>query len=306
MSRAKITRYLGALSIAGLSVAILSGCGVPPQTNGNTANLNANTNQNSNTFNANVAMNTSTPTFGEPESYQGVMSLNLEAVGEGQQTMTMPPLQAVVARSGNDRAMQFALPNNEKIIYIEKGAQNFVVLPSRKQYAELNEQALGFEVRRLMMPDQIVDRLKGVQGVKYAGEETVNGRTVQKYIYGAAADTGTQAGTVTTESFFLVDKETGLPVRSAISSQSTSGANVQGFQGVRLVTQMNDIKTTPDAGIFDVPTDYQKIDPEQVRAQANTIFNAAAAIIGQLINQANARPSPAANMSPAGNSNTNR
>jgi hypothetical protein len=122
---------------------------------------------------------------------------------------------------------------------------------------------------------------------------------MQKYVYGAATNTGTEAGPVTTESFFLIDKETGLPVRSTISSQSTSGGNVQGIKGGRLLTQMRDLRTTPDPNIFDVPTDFQKIDPEQVKAQATLIFNAAAAVIGQLINQA--QSTPAANNSPAAN-----
>ena len=294
--------YFGGAALALSLSVMLSGCGAPPQTAVNTANINSNVNSNVNASNSNIAAgNTSAPQFNEPESYQGVISLKLEAVGQQQQTTTMPPLEAVVARSGADRMMQFALPTNEKIIYVEKGNQNFIVLPSRRQYAELNEQALGFEVRRLMMPEQIVQQLKALPEVRFAGEESLNGRTVQKYVYGAATNTGTQAGTVTTESYFLIDKETGLPLRSTTSSQSTSGGNVQGVQGIRLVTEMRDLKTTPDPNIFDVPTDYQKIDPEQVKAQANLIFNAAAAIIGQLMNQANAAPSPTATMSPAAN-----
>jgi hypothetical protein len=293
-------RCLGA-TLAFASIAFISGCGAPPATV-NTGNTNSNANVNVNASNTNIAAsNTSTQAFREPESYQGVISLKLEAVSQQQQTTSMPPLEAIVARSGEDRVMQFTLPTNEKIIYVEKGDQNFIVLPSRRQYAELNEQALGFEVRRLMMPEQIVQQLKALPGVKFAGEEVVSGRTVQKYVYGAETNTATQAGTVSTESYFLIDKETGLPLRSTTSSQSTSGGTVQGVQGIRLVTEMKDLKTTPDANIFDVPTDYQKIDPEQVKAQANLIFNAAAAVIGQLMNQASAAPSPTATKSPAAN-----
>jgi hypothetical protein len=287
--------------VSGLAAGLL-GCGGMPVANSN-SNANAKTLANNSNVNSNADANMATgpaPVFGEPESYQAVISLTLETVGQ-QQNVSMPPLEAVVARSGNDRAMQFALPTNEKIVYIEKGDQNFVVFPSRKQYAELDEQALGFEVRRLMMPEQIVEQLKGIQGVRFVGEETVDGRVMQKYVYGAATNTGTEAGTVTTESFFLVDKETGLPVRSTISSQSTSGGNVQGIRGGRLLTQMRDLRTTPDPNIFDVPTDFQKIDPEQVKAQATLIFNAAAAVIGQFINQAQSTPAPAANNSPAAN-----
>jgi hypothetical protein len=80
---------------------------------------------------------------------------------------------------------------------------------------------------------------------------------------------------------------------------------VQGVNGVRVVTEMTDIKTNPDANIFMLPSDFQKIDPEQVKAQANLVFQAVAAIIGQMVNQASANNAPPANTSPAANSSTN-
>lgn len=307
MSRLSLHRYLLVAGVISAVTSFASSCGAPAGnvTSGNT-NIAVNTNINANTFNSNVNANSSTAalSFTEPQTYQGVISLTLQTVGDQQQTASMPPLKAVVARNGTDRAMEFTLPTNEKVIYIEKAGVQYVVLPSRRQYAELTSEALGFEVRRLMMPEQIVNQLKAIPGARPAGEETVNGRVVQKYVYGSAANTGTQAGTVETESYFLIDKETGLPLRSETVSQSTSGGNVQGVKGVRLLTEMSDLKPTPDANVFNVPTDFQKIDPEQVKAQANLIFNAAAAVIGQLINQAQApkvSPTPAANTSPAAN-----
>ena len=112
-------------------------------------------------------------------------------------------------------------------------------------------------------------------------------------------NTNSQAGTVATDSYFLIDKETGLPVRSETVSQSASGGNVQGINGVRLVTEMTDIRPTPDAALFNVPTEFAKIDPEQVKMQANILFQAAAAVIGQMINQAKVSPTPAAANPPA-------
>ena len=301
MSRLSRHRYIATSCLVGIVSLLFSACGQPA---GNVSSIDSNTarnaNINANTFNANVNSTASGPMLIEPQAYQGVISLTVQTVGE-QQNASMPPLQAVVARNGDDRAMEFTLPTNEKIAYIEKGGVKYVVLPTRRQYAELTTEALGFEVRRLMMPEQIVNQLKGIQGVQLAGEETINGRQVQKYIYGSSANTGTQAGTVATESYFLIDKETGLPIRSETFSQSTSGGNVQGVKGVRLLTEMKDIRPQPDPNIFNVPTDFQKIDPEQVKAQANLIFNAAAAVIGQLINQANAAPTPAETASPAAN-----
>jgi hypothetical protein len=206
------------------------------------------------------------------------------------QNASLPPVGAVVARSGADRVMEFALPSGEKVIYLDKGGVNYVILPGRKQYAELSKEALGFEVRRLMMPDQIVQQVKAIPGIRLVGEETANGRPVVKYAYSGAADTQTQAGTVSTESFVLVDKETSLPVRSETVSQSQ--ANVQGVKGLKIVTEMTDIKTTPDTSIFTLPTDFQKIDSEQVKAQANLVFSAISALIGQAMQQTQPAASP--------------
>ena len=239
-------------------------------------------------------------TTSEPEQYQANVKLTLETLGEGQKG-TLPAIGAMVARSGADRVMEFALPTGEKVIYLDKGGMNYVILPNRKQYAELTKEALGFEVRRLLMPEQIVQQVKAIPGVRLVGEETANGRTVVKYAYSGAANTQTAAGTVATESYVLVDKETGLPVRSETVSQTQSGANVQGVNGVRVVTEMTDIKTAPDANIFTLPSEFQKIDPEQVKAQANIVFQAVAAIIAQMVNQASANNAPAANSSPAVN-----
>lgn len=284
---------LGSIVLSAIMIA--AGC-QPPATNTTVTNttVNANTNTNSN---GKVPTATTTITTSEPEQYQANIRLTLETLGETQKA-TMPAVGAVVARSGADRIMEFTLPNNEKVVYLDKGGTNYVILPNRKQYAELNKEALGFEVRRLMMPDQIVNQVKAIPGVRMVGEETLNGRSVMKYAYSATANTQTQAGTVATDSYVLVDKVTGLPVRSETVSQSQTGGNVQGVNGLRIVTEMTDIKTTPDANIFTLPSDYQKIDSEQVKAQANLIFSAVAALVGQVVKQAQTAPSPAFSPTP--------
>lgn len=297
----KGTKLLGTFAVFGAGAIFITGC-TPPAAN--TALNSGPTNLNRNTANINTNTNTTTSstsviTTSEPEQYQANVKLTLETMGQAQKA-SLPPLGAVVARSGADRVMEFALPTGEKVIYLDKGGMNYIILPNRKQYAELSKEALGFEVRRLLMPEQIVSQVKAIPGVRLVGEETANGRPVVKYAYSGAANTQTQAGTVATESFIVVDKETSLPVRSETVSQSQSGANVQGISGVRIVTEMSDIKTTPDASIFTVPSEFQKVDPEQVKAQANLIFSAVGALIGQVMNQAQAPAmSPSPMVSPA-------
>ena len=272
--------------------------GCAPTGNSNLTSVNRNANVSNSMVNSNMS---SFATSGnavdtrEPDQYQANIKLSLQTMGS--QPASLPTLGAEVARSGDDRVMEFNLPTNEKVIFLDKGGMNYVIFPSRKQFAELNKETLGFEVRRMMMPEQIVEQAKAMPGMTLVGEETQNGRQVLKYSYQAMTNTNTAAGNVQTESYLLVDKETGLPLHTETVSQSQSG-NVNGVNGVRVVTEMTDIKTSPDATMFDLPTDYQKIDPATVRAQVNLIFNAVAAVIGQAVQQqqqtanSNAMPSP--------------
>lgn len=284
-------------------ILVFTGC--QPQAgnmNANMANTNANVSNsltntaNSNAANANTVSSVTVETK-EPEQYSAMVALKMEATGENN-TAQLPAIGANVARNGADRRMEFTLPTGEKIVYLDKNGTNYAIFPNRKQYAELNQESLGFEVRRLLMPEQIVNQVKAMQGVQRVGEENVNGRAVVKYAYSGTANTQTQAGNVATESFILIDKETGLPLRSETVSQSQTGGNVQGYKGMRFVTDMSDVKTTVDPTLFNPPTDFQKIDAEQVKAQANLIFNAVAALLGQAMKQAQPNPSPMA--SPSG------
>lgn len=290
------------LSLLMLSVIASLGLACEPQptnTNINANVTNTNTKPNTN-VNSNLSNTNSTNVTGavietkEPEQYQATVTLKLET--SGSQTMTMPPLKAEVARSGQDRRMEFGLPNGEKLIYLDKGGKQFVISPARKQYAELNQESLGFEVRRLLMPEQIVNQLKNVKGVERVGEEKVNGRDVIKYRYGATTNTQTKAGNVATESYILVDKETSLPLRSETVAESQG--DVQGVQGLRLVTELNNIRMESPAELFAEPTDFKKVEPQEIRQQVNTLFSAAVAIIGQLLKTAQPAATPTASPKP--------
>ncbi len=260
-----------------------------PATNSNVQTTNLNSNSANSVSNANSMMNSntnsninSTATISEtkePDQYQAVVQLKLEATGDKNAT-AFPTISANVARSAADRRMEFNLPNGDKIVYLDKAGTNYLLLPNRKQYAILDKDSLGFDVRQLMVPEQIVNQVKNVKGVERVGEENVNGRQVIKYRYGAVTNTQSQAGQVATESFFLIDKETGLPLHSETVSQSQNG-NVQGYQGLRIVTEMTDIKTEIMPDLFTLPTDYAKIDASQVKAQADLIFNTVALLLNQ-------------------------
>jgi len=296
------------ISIFALAASVVAtSCGSTPTGNTNLTSVNANTSVANSVANSNLgSLPTTTSNTAinarEPEQYQANIRLNIQTMGGGnQQNASIPTIGATVARSGNDRVMEFTLPNNEKAIFLDKGGQNYLILPNRRQYAELTKEALGFEVRRLLMPEHIVNQVKNQPGVTPAGEETINGRQVVKYTYQTATNTQTQAGTVATESYLLVDKETGLPLRSETVSQSQSGGNVQGVNALRIVTEMTDIRTDPDPARFTLPTDFQRIEPEAVRQQTAAIFNVVGSLVGQMMNQASRPPAATnANVNAAG------
>lgn len=289
-----------------LPLATIFGAGCPAPTNSNTtiANTNVNVSTNGNTVsvgNVSTTVETSSTVIEskEPEQYQATVMLKFQTSGD--QKVATQPIRAEVARNGADRRMEFALPNGEKFIYLESGGKQFIVMPQRKQYAELTKEALGFEVRSLMMPEQIVKQLNNLKGIERVGEEKIDGRDAIKYRYAATTDTKSQAGQVESEAFIFVDKETGLPIRSF--SNVESQGNVQGVKGASLVTEINNIRTTAEPTLFAEPTDFAKVPPEQIRQQVDLFFSAATAIVTQMLKSAQTQQtapaaSPAASSTP--------
>ncbi len=275
---------------------LLLGCGPQPGvtnssvvvTNANAVNTNT---ANSAATNSNSAVGAAVETK-EPEAYQATVTMRFETVGA--QATALPPISAKVARGGGDRRMEFAMPAGGRVIFLDKGGKNYLILPEKRQFAELDRQSLGFDVRRMLMPEQIVAQVKFVRGVERVGEEKYNGRDVIKYRYAATANTQTRAGEVATESYLMVDKETGLPLRSETTSQSTGGGNVQGVSGLKVVTEMTDLRSDAPATLFDEPKGLEKIQSDQVRAQVDIIFSSIAAFLGQVVKsvQSLATPTP--------------
>jgi hypothetical protein len=280
-------------------LAVIAGaaCQTATNTNTNTGNVNATP-----AANVNAASSTSSGPgieAREPDKYQAKLTVKAQTTGTGQ-NLSIPALTADVARNGVDRRIALVLPGGEEVIYLDRADKRYVILPKRKQYAELTPQSVGFEVPRLMTPGQIVDQLKNLQGYQRAGEETVNGRTAIKYRYSGTTTTGTQAGDVKTEATVLIDKETGLPLRSDTSAESQAG-NVKGVTGLNLITEMTDIKTDVDPAIFEVPQGMTKVSDQQVRQSVDAVGRAVVAIIGQLMeaakSNASTAPSPATSAS---------
>jgi hypothetical protein len=286
------------LFLTGLVILAASSC--QPATNINSnANLNANSNANSNVSISNN--NTSSEPAGivvntrEPDKYTSTLVFSLQTEG-GDKAMGIPPLSIGVARNGDDRRVEFKLPDGTPLVYLDHNNHHYVIVPSRKQYAELTQEATGFQMHKMLTPGQLVESLKNVKGLERAGDETFNGRTAEKYQYSKTTNTNTKAGEVQANAYIYVDKETGLPLHAEIFAESSG--DVKGVKAARVVAEMQNIKTDIDATAFDVPTGYAQVPPEKIRQQIDALTGAVTAILKAMIaNTGNASASP--EMSPS-------
>ena len=279
-----------------LLVVAIAACQRGPVTESN-LNTNLSTNANLTPANANTATQPiSTLAAREPEKYKATLVFTAQTEG-GDNAIGIPPLSAEVARNGSDRRLAFKLPDGSELIYLDHAGTPYAIAPGRKQYAELTPAATGFQLHKLMTPGQLVAYLDKLQGIELIGEESVNGRTAQKYRYARNANTGTSAGEVKTESFVFIDKETGLPLRAELFSEASG--NVQGVKGAKIVAEMRDIATNVDESYFEVPTGLTKVSEAQVRAQVDAVSNTIAAVLRTLLTNMNSTAPPPPASSPA-------
>ena len=305
MSRIRSSRNTSMLVLA-LGVLLVfanNACQPMPNSNANAnANTNSSANTNSQTRAANVNSNSDSANSGptintrEPDKYSATLVFSIETQG-GDKTIGIPSLSVQVARNGDDRRVEFKLPDGSPLVYLDHNNRHYVVLPARKQYAELTQEATGVQIHKLMTPGQLVENLKNIKGVERVGEGPMDGRSADKYRYTASTNTNTKAGEVSAEAFVYVDKETGLPLRAEILAESSG--DVKGVNAARVVAEMHDIKTDVAPAVFEPPAGYDQVAPEKVRQQIDALTGAVAAILkAMMANAMSASPSPSASVKP--------
>lgn len=267
-------------------------------TNTTTTNANTATTTNSNASNtSNMNTGTTTNTSGietrEPEQYSATITMKVEVTGA--QSISTPPLTANFARNGGDRRIGFKIGGDE-VVYLDRADKHYVVLPNRKQYAEIDSQTAGFNVPNVMTPGQIIKQVQSVTGCEKVGDEQFGGRSAVKYRCAGAAKTGTQAGDVKAEAFVYVDKDTGLPLRS--ETLISSSAPVAGASAAKIITELSNIQTSVPADTFAEPTGMSKVDPAQVRSQVEAVVRAALYFAQGMMQAGSSPPAPAPSTAP--------
>ena len=280
----KVTAFVILITLTAL---FLFGCN--DARNSNTANMNSNSN--SAAANTNANSNSAMPAVAtveprEPDRYSVTTTITVQPQGNTPQA-NIPPLQFSFARMGTDRRVSFKLPDPVgEVIYLEKAPVKYLIFPARNQYVELDPQELGFKLGDVMSPASVVARLKERSQWETVGTETVNGRTAIKYRFRGATDTHTKVGTAQTDSIIYVDQETGLPLRSEIDTTSSSGA------GARVVTNAESLQLTPDASLFDVPTNMKKVSSAELKQQVQSFAAVVRSIAAFVRQQAAATTQP--------------
>lgn len=278
MLRIRSFQNISALVLGALLLLASNACQPMPNSN---SNANSNANANSQLTNSNLNANSddkSGPVINarEPEKYSATLAFSMETEG-GDKAIGIPSLAVQVARNGDDRRVEFKLPDGSPMVYLDHNNKHYVILPSRKQYAELTQEATGIQIHKLITPGQLVEDLKKIKGVERAGEGPMGGRDAEKYRYSTSTNTNTKAGEVKAEAFVYVDKETGLPLRAEMVAESSG--DIKGVKAARVVAEMRDIKTDVAPTLFEPPTGYEMVAPEKVRQQIDALTGAVAAIL---------------------------
>jgi hypothetical protein len=303
MRLVNVSKGLFAAAFVAVSLAGAS-CQQATETSNTTANSNATVNVNS-PVNANLTTSTVTTNTGqtieakEPDKYTATMTVTLSTSGQ-QQAKAQGEIK--VARNGADRRYSVMLPVGGELIFLDKADKRYIIIPARKQYAELTQELTGVNMDqvRSMTPGQLVAFVSRQQGVERVGEETLNTRPAIKYRVAGRAQTQTTAGQVQGESFIYVDKETGLPLRIEGFGQSTG--NVQGITGGNLVVETRDLKTEANPADFEIPQGYAKLTPEEVKqnvAQLTQLLQGVMSFINSQQASGGATASPSPTASPA-------
>ncbi len=223
-----------------------------------------------NNANAAGAEISTTPPFStkEPERYQATMLIR-GSLGEGAGVQGMSGLttkEMLIARDGDRRRVDMELFPGMKVSYLQTATGTYMLVPSRKIYAEFKPGAEGgpADSSKNLSPDFSPDKLlnQSPGGARYEklGAEDIGGRATTKYRVTTSGKQG-EGQAMTTESLIWIDESLGMPIKS--ETTLTGGPT----NGAKYSTELRDLKQEVDASLFELPPDYKKVDYKDIFSQ---------------------------------------
>jgi hypothetical protein len=219
-----------------------------------------------------VAGETSTtPPFAtkEPERYQATM-VTRGSLGEQSKIPGMSELaksEMLVARDREKRRVDVELLPGLKVTYLQMAEGNYMLVPGRKIYAEFKPGEMPGSAGQMksrspdFSPDKLLNQSAGGARYEKLGAEDLGGRQTTKY---RVTTTG-EAKEARTETLIWVDESLGMPIKS--ETTNIGGAT----NGSKYSTELRDIKQEVDAALFELPTDYRKVNQKEMEQELTSI-----------------------------------
>ncbi|HZI87115.1 MAG TPA: hypothetical protein VFD48_09795 [Pyrinomonadaceae bacterium] len=204
-----------------------------------------------------------TPPFStkEPDRYRAIRVTSFTTTPGSENSSAAQTNQVLIARDGQSRREEYARGAMGQIVYLEIPTGHFIVLPARKQYADLNTLTSAptssdrpdrserpTDDPALLSPDQLLNESHPSASYEKLGNESLSGRTTTKYrvvvLNGAATSN---------ETFIWVDDELGMPVKSETITTSSG-------QSAKVTTELRDLSFEVDKSLFSWPSDFIRVD----------------------------------------------
>ncbi|HEY0547623.1 MAG TPA: hypothetical protein VGC91_19740 [Pyrinomonadaceae bacterium] len=228
------------------------------------SNANGNSSNTNSTAQAEDATS-STPPFStkEPERYQATMVTSGVLGGQAGNIPGMSTLtdrQMFIARDGDKRRVETELLPGVKVAYLQLAGGRYMLYPAKKLYAEVkldgssSSNYSGLGAPSDFSADKLINTAPTGARYEKLGTEQVNGRTTTKYR--VTNSTGSDAAQTVT--IIWADEALGMPVKSESTSQD----------GTKYSMELRDIKQEVDAGQFELPKDYQKVEYNEIISKA--------------------------------------
>ena len=207
-----------------------------------------------------------TPPFStkEPDRYRAIRVTSFTTTPGSENSN-----QVLIARDGQSRREEYPGGAMGQIVYLEIPSGNFILLPSRKQYADLNTLSSAptspdgpnrserpVDDPPPLSPDQLLNESHPSATYEKLGNEPLSGRTTTKYRVVVLNGAATSAAT-SNETFIWVDDELGMPVKSETITTSNG-------QSAKVTTELRDVSFELDESLFSWPSDYKKVEAEHI------------------------------------------